>query len=1007
MLFHPQVKRHGTGASVGQTEQLPGRLYRIWSVPWNGWIRTGTACKLLGQDLGLCTSGFVAADHKCCCCCCILRDNIHPDHIKDEQEGNDNDKNTTKVGISKGKGAFAVRSLEKGSVVSPAPVVHLSRDHLKMHWIEPQNNKVASVVWEGDQMLLNYCYGHPDSSVLFFPYSSAVNLINHGRPANVALRWASTDKMPNPEMLNWTSREIIDNTAHVGLMMEIYALRDIEEGEEVLLDYGDAWEKNWNKHVEEWVAPVLVDDYKSPAFYSNLEKLPTAKDKEWLPAYIQSRCWAEVDGRGGVDRDGFYGSLLMESDDIDNTVACRVLELQTDSTDDVLYYKVELEKRRMRIKDVPKDHITYVDREYTNDQHLRKGFRHEIQLPDEMVPRNWKDLVAAPPQPCADNNEDTSRESCGLYMAESAIPGSGLGMFTARALTENERIFYGDVVIPVEDIDVNLKLRHWIKGEFEYDVQDDNDWIMDTYHWNSLMTNIQFEAGNVQSTIPGLGMLANSHTGLVNARLVAPKQMTDLHRGQNPGAGSSTTYHDQHYMASRDLEAGAELFVDYTDGYFVEVEGLEAVPFSTDFIKADEILEEFQAETGGDFESEKARKAWDQVLSNHAENVRLTSALPKTLGDIPRVLEIGAAEYSIPNRVRSIEWLEKNGKCLDNIRPAHSKNWEAGQGAFATRTIHKGDVVAPVPVVQMHRKHMEVFDTDDADDPESPVRWEGLQLIMNYCFGHNESNLLLFPYSPVVNYINHNATEYNAKLQWSFDLPNQNKEWFELSPNEVVKQSHAGLIMELIATRDIDLGEEILIHYGDLWENAWNEHVAQWEPQGKDENVKSYVSAAQLNKHVEWLRTIEEEETDPYPENVHTGCFLSRRVLMEHSVNPRRAVKWKYSNRMYETGHNVLPCGVVSRTSNEDPNLIQARRDSNKPINIKYTVVVELDYEDEEQAKSGLPPPSFLVTDVPRRAIRFYDHMYSSDMFLRTAFRHEIQLPDDMVPPAWRDRVEE
>jgi hypothetical protein len=46
-------------------------------------------------------------------------------------------------------------------------------------------------------------------------------------------------------------------------------------------------------------------------------------------------------------------------------------------------------------------------------------------------------------------------------------------------------------------------------------------------------------------------------------------------------------------------------------------------------------------------------------------------------------------------------------------------------------------------------------------------------------------------------------------------------------------------------------------------------------------------------------------------------------------------------------------------------------------------------------------------TIVQRKAIRFYDHMYTSDMFLRNAFRHEIQLPDEMVPAAWRDRIDE
>jgi hypothetical protein len=268
----------------------------------------------------------------------------------------------------------------------------------------------------------------------------------------------------------------------------------------------------------------------------------------------------------------------------------------------------------------------------------------------------------------------------------------------------------------------------------------------------------------------------------------------------------------------------------------------------------------------------------------------------------------------------------------------------------------KGDMVAPVPVLQLHRKHMEIYDSEDIEHEDAEVRRVGSQLLLNYCFGHNETNLLLYPYSPVVNYINHNATDYNAKLRWSSDLPNHNSEWLKQSPNELIRKGHAGLIMELVATRDIDIGEEILISYGDSWDRAWDDHVKQWEPQGyDDEHDARYVSAAQLNQRVEWLRTMEEEENDPYPDNVNTGCFLSRDILHEHGAHPGKAVKWRYSSHMYDMGHHVRPCAVVKRIFDEDPDLIQARRDSNKPINIKYNVVIEPEYEDAENVKDDRP----------------------------------------------------
>ena len=64
----------------------------------------------------------------------------------------------------------------------------------------------------------------------------------------------------------------------------------------------------------------------------------------------------------------------------------------------------------------------------------------------------------------------------------------------------------------------------------------------------------------------------------------------------------------------------------------------------------------------------------------------------------------------------------------------------------------------------------------------------------------------------------------------------------------------------------------------------------------------------------------------------------------------------------------------------------------NIPADLKYTVHVHL--TDRRKAK---------VINVPRKAIMFFDEQYMSDNFLRRAFRHEMHLPDDMVPNAWRD----
>jgi len=44
-----------------------------------------------------------------------------------------------------------------------------------------------------------------------------------------------------------------------------------------------------------------------------------------------------------------------------------------------------------------------------------------------------------------------------------------------------------------------------------------------------------------------------------------------------------------------------------------------------------------------------------------------------------------------------------------------------------------------------------------------------------------------------------------------------------------------------------------------------------------------------------------------------------------------------------------------------------------------------------------------VIRQVPRRAIEFFDDEYTSDLTLTRAFRHEIGLPDHLLPPAWAD----
>jgi SET domain-containing protein len=52
-------------------------------------------------------------------------------------------------------------------------------------------------------------------------------------------------------------------------------------------------------------------------------------------------------------------------------------------------------------------------------------------------------------------------------------------------------------------------------------------------------------------------------------------------------------------------------------------------------------------------------------------------------------------------------------------------------------------------------------------------------------------------------------------------------------------------MFEFVALRDIQEGEEILINYGQEWQDAWDAHVAKWTPPKYSESYDTCVRAQQ------------------------------------------------------------------------------------------------------------------------------------------------------------------
>lgn len=325
-------------------------------------------------------------------------------------------------------------------------------------------------------------------------------------------------------------------------------------------------------------------------------------------------------------------------------------------------------------------------------------------------------------------------------------------------------------------------------------------------------------------------------------------------------------------------------------------------------------------------------------------------------------------EYVKP--IRDVSWLQKFGWCIDNIEIGLSQIPDAGRGAFARVPLTKDTVIAPVPLQSFRNR--KVF---QKTKPE--------QLYVNYCLQPKGSRMLFYPYGAAVNLINHSRYAPNVKLQWSSNRLHHSA-WLDLPYDEFWKVvSPGGLIMEVVALRDIAMGEELLLDYGPSWEEAWNKHVEQWKP---PKDAQLYVYPVEMDE-TEPLRTMKEQETNPYPSNLGTMCQISD---WDREDGPH--VRWEEDTEVAWQQYMTY-CHILERYMDKATG------------NYLYTVSPVFSWD---PAKLKFNPriadeKRLMDRDVPRRAIRFMELPYMDDEHLQNAFRHPIEMPAHLVSDAWKD----
>ena len=216
----------------------------------------------------------------------------------------------------------------------------------------------------------------------------------------------------------------------------------------------------------------------------------------------------------------------------------------------------------------------------------------------------------------------------------------------------------------------------------------------------------------------------------------------------------------------------------------------------------------------------------------------------------------------------NIEEFDENARyCISNVRISQSNIDYAGLGLFTEVSIKRGDTTAI--------------------SAAAPVPWDNIidastdSVLMNYAIssGDSDEEFLIVPLGPIT-YANHGGvSEANVELRY-FDL--RNGVVTRLPPKsfaEVVDSTYTPIDIVLVALRDIDEGEELLLDYGEEWETAWEEYVTALD------DPDHYIACNQLDEEVEGkeeVKEIEEHNNELCFTDVHSLPQLRMPIIAQY-----------------------------------------------------------------------------------------------------------------------------
>lgn len=605
---------------------------------------------------------------------------------------------------------------------------------------------------------------------------------------------------------------------------------------------------------------------------------------------------------------------------------------------------------------------------------------------------------------------------CRLYLGPSSLSSDDftkLGLFAGIDFDARDILPFPELAIPMIDL---------LDGPYSF-IDEYKDILkgLESNVWTADFAGAAKFEGNYSTSlfVGGLGSLAQYHAAYANVDWVPASTMLNFEALQPPGKahptrGTISPYSNLTMRATQHIPAGMELFPAFGEVWDDDTaqqkdDMFEQRLIRSDYVKADELVGKLMnllnhpdLAEDAELKEETLDLVLEKILpaagGKRAKAIR--SLIPAASRKLAGVQEVGTFKYRHSDAIRSAKWLKKNAVCVDTLRPGTSTIPEAGRGAFATRPFKKGERVTVSPLVPVYDDIFQMYGIErkqsgDAMWLEFNNDHLGQQLAMNYIFGHTDSPLSFFPTAPGVTLINHHSTKANVQMDWADHTTLfTNSDLYAKSVQELrAMDPQPFFIMQFVATRDINAGEEILMDYGPEWDETWNDYFSKndwtedWPLQAIDIQRQHITQPFPVN-----LRTLPQY---PYPDGVMTACFLQTDEVEDG--NPRiteqgyKIFRWTgpTSHDDY-LGYQLTICDLMARSG-----------DDSDVSTLQYTVHTRL----AAAAGSNHDPNDIVqVTNVPHAAIVVVNRAYQSDVHTIGAYRRWISIRDEILPQAWRVR---